>query len=295
MLSAQDRLGLFLGFVGVVVFGATLPATRLAVPELGFGFLTAGRAAGAGLIALAVLGVLRRPIPNPRTLGALAAVSVCVVFGFPFFSGFAMTRSSAAHGGVILAILPLATALAGAFINGERPSGRFWGFATLGAALVLAFALSRGGDSETGLGLGELSLLASVVSAAIGYAISARVARDMPGWEVISWAVVLSLPVSIPTTLLTAPASMSTVSAPSWAAFAYVTLMSQYVGFFAWNAGLKLGGVARVSQVQLLQSFVTLAIAAVLLSEPVDAATVSFAVAVVAVVALGRRAPVRRA
>lgn len=295
MVSAQDRLGLFLGFVGVVIFGATLPATRLAVPELGFGFLTAGRAAGAGLIALAVLGALRRPIPDARTLGSLALVSLCVVFGFPFFSGFAMTMSSAVHGGVILAILPLATALAGAWINGERPSGRFWAFATLGAALVLVFALRNGGGAEAGLGLGDLSLLASVASASIGYAISARVARDMPGWEVISWAVILSLPVSIPAALLTAPATVSTVSASSWAGFAYVTLMSQYVGFFAWNAGLKLGGVARVSQVQLLQTFVTLGVAATLLSEPIEATTVAFAIAVVAVVALGRRAPVRRA
>jgi drug/metabolite transporter (DMT)-like permease len=295
MDSRQDRLGLLLGFVGVVIFGATLPATRLAAPELGFGFVSAGRAAGAGLIALAVICASRRPLPDASTLKTLALVSIGVVWGFPLFSSYAMTRASSAHGGVILAILPLATALAGAWLNGERPSGRFWAFAVLGAALVLAFALSRGAGAEAGLGPGDLALLAAVASAAVGYALSAKVARNMPGWEVISWAVILALPVSIPAAVWTAPPSAAGVSASVWAAFAYVTVMSQYVGFFAWNAGLKLGGVARVSQVQLLQSFVTLTVAAFLLSEPVDVGTVLFAVAVVAVVALGRRAPVRRA
>ncbi|RXF74380.1 DMT family transporter [Hansschlegelia zhihuaiae] len=291
----QERLGLLLGVIGVVIFGATLPATRVAVPELGFAFVTAGRAAGAGLIALAVLAALRRPVPDAPTLGLLALVSLGVVWGFPLFSSYAMTRASSAHGGVILAILPLATALAGAAINGERPSGRFWGFAALGAALVLGFALGKGDEGEAGLGLGELALIAAVVSAAVGYAISAKVARGMAGWEVISWAVVISLPASVPVAFRTAPADFSAVSADAWTAFLYVTVMSQYVGFFAWNAGLKLGGVARVSQVQLLQTFVTLAIAALVLSEPVDAGTVLFAVGVVAVVALGRRAPIRRA
>jgi drug/metabolite transporter (DMT)-like permease len=295
MDARQERLGLLLGAVGVVIFGATLPATKLAVPELGFGFITAGRAAGAGLIALAVLAALRRPVPDVRALGLLALVSAGVVWGFPLFSSYAMTRASSAHGGVILAILPLATALAGAAINGERPSGRFWGFAALGAALVLGFALRKGDGDEAGIGLGELSLIAAVISAAIGYAISAKIARTMAGWEVISWAVVLSLPVSVPVAIRTAPADFSGVGSEAWLAFLYVTVMSQYVGFFAWNAGLKLGGVARVSQVQLLQTFVTLAIAALVLSEPVDAGTVLFAVGVVAVVALGRRAPIRRA
>lgn len=295
MANAQDRLGLFLGFVGVVVFGGTLPATRLATPELGFAFVSVGRAAGAGLLALGVLGLLRRPIPDSRTLGGLALVSLCVVWGFPLFSAYAMTSVSSAHGGVVLAILPLATALAGAWINGERPSARFWGFAIAGAALVLLFAFSKGDGSGYGFGLGDLSLLAATASASIGYAISARIAKNMPGWEVISWAVVISLPATIPAALMTAPLSFSGVSGPSWWAFVYITVMSQYVGFFAWNAGLKLGGVARVSQVQLLQSFVTLAVAALILAEPVEPTTILFAIAVVAVVALGRQAPVRPA
>jgi len=285
----RTKLGLLLGLVGVVIFGGTLPATRLATPELGFGFLAAGRAAGAGLMALAALTALRRPVPDGRTLGVLALIAICLVWGFPLFSGFAMTRASSSHGGVVLAVLPLATALAGAWLGGERPSRRFWTFAALGAALVLSFALWRGDGGTTGVGLGDLSLLASVASASIGYALSARLARTMPGWEVISWAVVLSLPLSLPVAVRLAPLEPAAVSAASWAAFAYVTAMSQYVGFFAWNAGLALGGVARVSQVQLLQSFVTLAIAALLLAEPIDAPTIACAAAVVAVVALGRR------
>lgn len=289
-----ERLGLALGVLGVVIFGGSLPATKLAVGELGFGFLTAGRAAGAGLIALAALRLLKRPIPDNRTLVTLALISLCVVWAFPLFSGYAMTRGGAGHGGVVLAILPLATALAGAWLGGERPSRRFWAFAVAGAALVLAFVIWSGRGAESGVGLGDLALLASVVTVAVGYALSARVARTMPGWEVISWAVVIALPVSVPVAVRIAPLDVSAVGWASWAGFAYVTVMSQYVGFFAWNAGLALGGVARVSQVQLLQCFVTLSIAALLLGEPIDATTVVFAAAVVAIVALGRRAPVRR-
>jgi drug/metabolite transporter (DMT)-like permease len=295
MPAERERLGLLLGALGVTVFGATLPATRLAAPELGFGFLTAGRAAGAGLIALAVLAALRRPLPDRATFGLLMLVSLCLVWGFPLFSAYAMTQTSSAHGGVVLAILPLATALAGALLNGERPSARFWAFAVLGAALVFAFTLRGAGGSGAGLGPGDLALLASVASAATGYALSARVGRNMKGWETISWAVVLSLPISLPAAFILAPPEPAAVSAASWTAFAYVTIMSQYVGFFAWNAGLALGGVARVSQIQLLQTFVTLGVAALLLSEPIDAQTLSFALAVVAVVALGRTAPVRAA
>jgi drug/metabolite transporter (DMT)-like permease len=257
--------------------------------------LTAGRAAAAGLLALATLGAARRPIPDRSTLVTLALISVCVVLGFPLFSAFAMTRASSGHGGVVLAILPLATSLAGAWLNGERPSGRFWGFSILGAVLVIVFVAVRGEGSVAGVGLGDLALLASVISAAIGYALSARLAiAGMRGWEVISWAVALSLPVSLPAAIAFGPAEPSAVSAGSWIGFAYLAVMSQYVGFFAWNAGLALGGVARVSQIQLLQAFVTLAVAAVVLGEPIDAATLGFAVAVVAVVALGRRAPIRR-
>lgn len=293
MTTDAERLGLALGALGVIIFGGTLPATRLAVADLDFAFVTAGRAVCAGLIAGAALWIFRRPVPARADWPTLALASALLVWGFPLCTSFAMTLGSAGHGGVVLAVMPLATALAGAWLMGERPSGRFWIVSLIGAALVLTFVVWTGDSEADGLGPGDLALLGCIVTAAIGYALSARLTRRMAGWEVISWALVLSLPLSAPVAALTAPSDWTAIRLPSWAGFAYVAVMSQYLGFFAWNAGMALGGVARVSQIQLLQTFVTLALAAWVLGEPLEPITVAFAAAVVAVVALGRRAPIR--
>jgi drug/metabolite transporter (DMT)-like permease len=286
-----ERLGLLLGVVGVVVFGGTLPFTRLAVQGLDPWFVTAGRAALAGVLASIVLLVLRRSLPRGGNLRTLGFISICLVGGFPMLTGLAMTSVDASHGGVVLGILPLATAAAGALISGERPSPGFWCTAVAGAALVTAFALR---DGASGVGVGDAFLAAAVAAAALGYAASGKLARSMPGWEVISWALVLALPVTVPLALIWWPASPSAIPAASWWGFAYVTLMSQYLGFFAWNAGLALGGVARVGQVQLLQTFVTLGIAAVLNGERVDTTTWLCAGGVVVLVVAGSRFRSRR-
>ncbi|OAB55146.1 hypothetical protein AY600_19100 [Phormidium willei BDU 130791] len=306
--TAAERRGLLFGLLGVAAFAVTLPATRLAVAELpvwGVGF---GRGALAGLAALALLLVLRPPRPRRRDLPALALTSLGVVFGFPLLTTWAMQSVPAAHGGVVIGILPLATALAGALVAGERPSTGFWGTALLGSVAVIAFALldapagPRGalpGATRSGptLSAGDLALLAAVAAAALGYAQGARLSQRLPGWAVISWALVLALPVMLPAALLSwlaAPGAWSTASAAAWSGFVYLALISQLAGFFAWYRGLALGGVARVGQIQLLQPFLTLIAAAWLLAEPITAATLVFASLVVGLVALGRRQPVRR-
>jgi drug/metabolite transporter (DMT)-like permease len=291
MPLSRDTLGLLLGLAGVVIFGATLPMTRIAVGGLDPWFVTMGRAALAGAIALVVLAVARRPVPPAAVLARLAVAALMLVAGFPGFTAFAMRVVPAAHGGVVLGILPLATAAVGALLMRERPSGGFWISATIGAAIVVAFSLRDGGGR---LEAGDVLLLAAVASAALGYVVSAGVARTMPGWEVISWTVVVALPVTLPVTWMSAPADPAAVTRAQWLAFLYLGVMSQYLGFFFWNAGMALGGVARVSQVQLLQTFVTLGVAAVLNGERVDGITWAAALAVVAVVALGRRARVVR-
>lgn len=294
---SRETLGLLLGLVGVIVFGATLPMTRLAVvPPVGAGldpwFVTGGRAALAGLVALLVLLVLRRPVPPPGTRGPILGAAVLLVGGFPGFTGFAMQSVPAAHGGVVLGVLPLVTAAFGAWLTGERPRPAFWLCAGLGALLVVAFALRDGGGRVEP---GDLLLVGATVSAALGYVLSAKAARVLPGWEVISWALVAALPVTLPVALWTLPEVPLRVAPVTWLAFLYLALMSQYLGFFAWNAGLVMGGVARVSQVQLLQTFVTLAVAALLTGERVDPLTWTAALAVVALVLAGRRAagPIR--
>jgi drug/metabolite transporter (DMT)-like permease len=289
---SRETLGLILGVIGVVIFGATLPATRAAVADLAPWFVTMGRAALAGLLAACVLVLSRRRLPDRTLLPDLAIASSCIVVGFPGLIGLAMQTVPASHGGVVLGILPLATALFGAVFGGDRPSPIFWFWSVIGAALVVAFAIR---DADMMVTLGDVYLFLSVFAAALGYVFSARLSRYMPGWEVISWAVVVALPLTIPMALWLQPSDWGSVRASSWIGFGYVAVFSMYLGFFPWNAGLAMGGVARVSQVQLLQTFVTLAVSAALLGESIDVTTIAFAVAVVGVVLLGRRAPIRQA
>jgi drug/metabolite transporter (DMT)-like permease len=283
---SRETLGLIIGTIGVIIFGVTLPMTRIAVVSLDPWFVTMGRAALAGLVALCVLVVLKRSVPTRSELMRLAVAAVFVIVGFPGFTGFAMRLVPASHGGVVLGILPLVVALFGAIAARERPSFGFWLSALAGAALVIGFSLR---DGEGGFGLGDVLLLGAVLSAASGYTVLAGLTKSRPGWEVISWTVVISLPVTLPFAVLTAPSDLFAVPLPHWGAFLYLGLMSQYVGFFFWNTGLAMGGQARVSQTQLLQTFVTLAFAAWVNGEQVDLLTWIFAVAVVGVVLIGRR------
>jgi drug/metabolite transporter (DMT)-like permease len=288
---SRETLGLLIGFIGVAIFGGTLPFTRIAVEALDPWFVTAGRASLSGLLAGAVLIVLRRRVPDARTLWTVAWASLFIVGGFPALTALAMTRVEASHGGVVLGVLPLVTAAISAWLNRERPSARFWAAAVAGAALVAGFALRDGGGR---FDAGDLMLAGAVVCAAIGYNLSGRLTETMSGWEVISWILVVALPVTVPLTVWLAPPEPAAVPERCWIAFAYVTVMSQYVGFFAWNAGLALGGVTRVSQVQLLQTFVTLIVAAALNGERVDALTWAIAVLVMALVVAGRRTRIRQ-
>jgi drug/metabolite transporter (DMT)-like permease len=283
---SRETLGLIIGTIGVIIFGVTLPMTRIAVVSLDPWFVTMGRAALAGLVAVCVLVVLKRSVPTRSELQRLGVAAVFVIVGFPGFTGFAMQLVPASHGGVVLGILPLVVALFGAIAARERPSFGFWLSALAGAALVIGFSLR---DGEGGFGLGDVLLLGAVLSAASGYTVLAGLTKSRPGWEVISWTVVISLPVTLPFAFLTAPSDLFAVPLPHWGAFLYLGLMSQYVGFFFWNTGLAMGGQARVSQTQLLQTFVTLAFAAWVNGEQVDLLTWIFAVAVVGVVLIGRR------
>lgn len=288
---SRETLGFCLGLIGVCVFAGTLPFTRLAVETLDPWFVTAGRAALSGLLAGATLLSLRRPLPDRATLKTLGLVAVCLVAAFPGFTAFAMTSVNASHGAVVLGILPLATAVVSTMMSGERPGVGFWLAAVAGAALVIGFALRDAGGT---LALGDVLLGGAVVSSALGYTLSGRATqRGMAGWEVISWVLVIALPVTVPAALWLAPSHPAAVSTWSWIGFGYVTVMSQYLGFFAWNAGLAMGGITRVSQVQLIQTFVTLLIAAALNRERVDPATWLVAALVVGLVLVGRRTTIR--
>jgi drug/metabolite transporter (DMT)-like permease len=288
---SREHLGLLLGFIGVVIFGGTLPATRLAVSFIDPLAMTALRTAIAGLCALTLLIILRRPLPPRRLWLQLAIAALCVAVAFPFLMALALTTVDASHGGVVLGILPLVTACVAVVITHERPKRLFWIASVAGAAIVVAFALRQGGGA---LSIGDLLLFASVAASAVGYGFSGRLTAEMPGWEVISWVLVIALPVSLPVVALTWPADITSIPLQPWLALLYVAVFSQWIGFFAWNAGMAMGGIARVSQVQLLQPFVTFALAAWINDEAITWQILLFATAVVAVVAISSRTRTRK-
>ena len=270
----------------MAIFGGTLPATRIAVSAIDPIALTAARTAIAGLCSLALLIVLRRPPPPRRLWFPLAIVMLCISVMFPLLMALAVQTVDASHGGVVLGILPVATALVAVLITHERPKPLFWIASMVGAALVVVFALRQGGGA---LSSGDLLLLAAVAVSAIGYAFSGRLTADMPGWEVISWVLVMALPISLPAAVFTLPADLTDIPLKPWLALFYVALFSQWIGFFAWNAGMAMGGIARVSQVQLLQPFITFALAALFNGETITLQILLFATAVVATVAISTR------
>jgi drug/metabolite transporter (DMT)-like permease len=286
-----ETRGMLLGAIGVAVFSLTLPFTRMAVADLHPVVVALGRAVIAALCAALLLWRMRAPLPTRQQWKALAITAIGVVIGFPLFSSLAMQTVPASHGAIVVGILPLTTALFGALRFGERPSVGFWLAALVGSGLVAWFALRQGGGQ---LHMADVALFIAVVAGAMGYAEGGKLAQTMGGQQVICWALILSLPVVLPITLWFAWTHGLHASAAAWTGFAYVSFGSMFIGFFFWYKGLALGGIARVGQVQLMQPFLTLLGAAVVLGETLELQTFLFALAIIAVVAIGRRMPVLR-
>ncbi len=276
----SDRhVGLLLGFIGVVSFSLTLPATRIAVPQLGPVVVGLGRAIAAAALAAALLALKREPFPK-RHAAAIFATGLGVVLGFPLFSALALRAVPAVHGAVIVGFLPAATAMFAALRGGERPSVGFWFGSGFGLLAILAFAQVAGAGTFQAA---DVFLLLAVFSAAYGYAEGARIARDLGGWRVICWALVLIAP------LLFIPVGYNIIrqgglhaNAAGWFGFAYVSVVSMFLGFFGWYAGLARGGIARVGQLQLLQLPLTIFWGASLLGERITPAAIVAASIVVA-------------
>lgn len=274
------------GLIGVVIFSGSLPATRVAVMQFDPLFLTVARAAIAGVLALGLLVAFRESRPARRDIVSLLVVALGVVVGFPLLTALALQHITSARSIVFIGLLPLATAIFGVLRGGERPKPAFWVFSILGSALVAGFALSQGVAASP---VGDALMLAAVVVCGLGYAEGARLSRSLGGWQVICWALVLSLPVMAVLAALTMPASLAGIEAPAWIGLAYVSLFSMLIGFIFWYRGLAQGGIAAVGQLQLLQPFFGLALAATLLGESVTPAMLAVTVAVIACVAGARR------
>lgn len=290
--SARENRGLFYGVLGVAAFSLTLPASHIAVGSFGAIVVGPGRALLAAVFAAAALRLGHAPRPRVRHLAGLAMVAGGAVLAFPLLSAWAMDRLPATHGAVELAFIPLATAAVSAWRHGARPTVWFWVSSAGAAATVVGYALATGfGHVQWP----DAALMTAAILVAFAYAEGGRLARDLGGWQVIAWAILLSVPILaglVATAMLREPGLLMRAAWPAWAALVYLGIGSQFFGFVAWYTGLGMGGVARVSQAQYLQPFLTLIFSWLLLGERLTLPTVLAALLVVIWVAIGKRAPI---
>ncbi|MCW3041470.1 MAG: family transporter [Solirubrobacterales bacterium] len=280
--------GVALGALGVLGFSFSLPATKLAVADLDPWFVAFGRAAAAAVLAVLVLTARRARRPSAAQWRSLALVAVGVVVGFPLCTSLALEHRPAGQSVVVVALLPAATAVMATLLAGERPGRRFWAASGAGLVTALVFAGTRGAG---GLAPADGLLLLAIVVCALGYAEGGKLARDLGGTHVICWALVLALPVSLTVTGASVAAGGASGGGPAaWSCFAYLALISMFLAFFAWYAGLARGGVARVGQVQLAQPVLTLGWAALVLGEHVGGAEAAAALAILGCVVATQRA-----
>ena len=294
MSAKHETLGLWLGLVGVAIFAVTLPMTRLATgtaeaPQLSPWFMTYARAALAGLLSSVFLLLARAALPTPAQRKPLALALLGNAIGYPLLLGFALRHVTSGHAAVITALLPLATAAVAAAVLHQRARLGFWLCAGLGSALVALFSLLRAYQQGPGFGLewADLLLVGAVLAASIGYVYGAQVTPSLGAERVICWVCVMALPISLPGAWFTWP--QHPVANSAWWGLAYVGVFSMWAGFFAWYRALAIGGALRVSQLQLLQPFLSILAAVPLLGEPLEMMTLGFALAVVATVFLGKR------
>jgi drug/metabolite transporter (DMT)-like permease len=302
MNAAKEKEALLWGMVGVTLFAATLPFTRLAVgstdaPQLSPWFVTFGRAAVAGLLSVLYLVWQRSRgslnIPSRAEWPLVAMTAFGVIVGFPLFLALALRYVPSTHGAVVTALLPLSTAVLGALWFKQRPSKGFWACAVFGSSLVLAFMVWRSYQATGGfyLGAANIYLIIAMTTGAFGYIGGARLTPRLGSEQVICWVLVSSLPLTLPMALAFAPKDAAVIAPMSWVGFVYVALFSMWIGFFAWYRALALGAV-RVSQIQLFQPFLSLLFAVPLVGERLDMLTLFFAVAVIATVYAGKKMPV---
>ncbi len=292
--ARREKHGLWLGMLGVAFFALTLPITRLATgtvesPQLSPWFVTFGRAVLAGGLSIIYLILTRAPLPQPAQRGPLLLSLAGNVIGYPLLLGWALRHVTASHAAVITALLPLTTAAAAAWLMHQRARLGFWVFASLGSALVAVYSVLRAAQMGHGFGLtwADTLLVGAVVAASLGYVAGAKVTASLGAEKVISWVCVMALPITLPGAWLTWPTQP--IATASWLALLYVGVFSMWAGFFAWFRGLSTGGPLRVSQLQLLQPFISILTAVPLLGESLDAMTLGFALMVVLTVFMGRR------
>lgn len=274
------------GFIGVVLFSGSLPATRVAVLEFNPVFLTIARASIAGILAFIILLIFKEKRPNRKQMFPLVIVAFGVVLGFPLLSALALQHVTSAHSIVFIGILPVTTAIFGVIRGREHPKPIFWIFSIIGSLLVVGYAVAQGLKASP---VGDILMVAAVVLCGLGYAEGAKLTKTLGGWQVISWALVISLPIMLLLTFIFKPLSIEGISSGAWVSLAYVSLFSMFIGFVFWYKGLAQGGTATVGQLQLLQPFFGLALAAFLLHEKVSIGMLAVTVGVILCVACTKK------
>ncbi len=285
----NESKGILLGFIGIAIFSLTLPATRFITPYFDPIFIGLGRASVAAIFAAIILFFFKPPLPNKQQLKYLIVTASGVVIGFPVLTSWAMKTVHASHAGVVIAIIPLLTAIIATLISKERPSKCFWLISFIGTTIVVSYTLLQG---NLRFQTGDLLLLAGSLLGALGYAVGGKVSQQLGGWQVICWVLLISFPFIIVPTLLNQPEDYTTIPTEVWLSFTYLALMSQLFGFFLWYKGLAIGGIARVSQVQLSQPFLTIIASIILLNEHFNSTTFLFAIGIVLVIAISRKMPI---
>ena len=289
---SPESKGFSLGLIGIILFSLTLPLTKIALEGFDPIFIGSGRSALAGLIALAYIMISKTPFPSPEYLKEFLYMMPGIGFVYPILTAMALSNELPSHGGVILGILPLATACIGALYTGERPSIGFWLASALGSALVIGFALIKNVGT---LSYGDCLLLLACLGAAFAYAVGGVLSKKISPVAVISWTLVFCLPMNLIICFFTYEANLSSIPSNAWMAFLWLSISSSFVGFFFWYAGLALGGAVRVSQLLLLQPVFTLLFSSVLLDDQLTMINLVFTALIITTVILGKNQTIKKA
>ena len=290
---SNENKGFIYGFVGILIFSLTPVATKIALGsynnELSAEFITFGRSAVAGFLALLYLLFFKKKMPQKSNLMNFSIIALCLTIGFPLSLSYGLIYSTSIHAGVILAFLPLATAIFASFYFKQRASIGFWLCALVGSIIIIIYILIHNQNVNANFKISHYDILfcIAVIVAAVGYNFGAKLTKNMSSAEVISWALVLALPLHFILAIYYFP--KSEISIIAWFGFFYTALFSQWIGFFAWYKALDLGGAVRVSQIQLLMPFLTFAFSILFLGEILDSLAIVFSAIIIFLIYVSRR------